>query len=209
MIIEIAQAIIIIFSFTQAMVEGFVFPNEIWALILNINYDRFCIECAHQLPWHYHSESYKRNGPYMRESILGHLLLGKDVNSSKRLGGVTYTPLMCACSCKRVDVSVVQFLIDNGANVNAFDVDGWTPLIIACQDHPSVVRLLIENGANVNDVDFDGMTALMYACLYQLHVVQLLIENGVNVNAIDGGWTALHYLCADQVPMRTMPRLEW
>uniref|UniRef100_A0A914MRL2 SH3 domain-containing protein n=1 Tax=Meloidogyne incognita TaxID=6306 RepID=A0A914MRL2_MELIC len=43
---------------------------------------------------------------------------------------------------------IVQFLVENGADVNALDVDGWTPLHCAasCGNLP-MIRLLIEYGA--------------------------------------------------------------
>jgi hypothetical protein len=66
------------------------------------------------------------------------------------------------------NLTVLSYLIDNGANVNIRSTDstslGWTPLMIASQhNHVKVVSLLIERGALVNEKDKFGSTALMLA----------------------------------------------
>ena len=168
------------------------FPNEIWSLILNINYEAFCIKCAHQLPWN-DSESYKRNSPYMRDSILGHLLLGHDVNEvihNRRLfledgWGRGCTTLFIAC---KYQPSAVGILIDNGADVN-FNSIYSSPIFIACSFQPSIVQLLIDKGANVNQQGGKGnITPLMLSCVIQPSLVGLFINAGAEVNAcnIDG-----------------------
>jgi ankyrin repeat protein len=57
----------------------------------------------------------------------------------------------------------VELLLDAGANVDATDDDGFTPLIIAANAEPpnlDILKLLIAAGANVNVIDKDGFTAL-------------------------------------------------
>jgi ankyrin repeat protein len=47
-------------------------------------------------------------------------------------------------------------LVRGGANVNAFDMDGWTALHYAAYyDHYSVLLLLLDAGANTFAVDVD------------------------------------------------------
>ena len=95
----------------------------------------------------------------------------------------------------------VRFLLDLGADVNASDKEGWTPLLLAAErGHPSVARILLDRGANVNaKCDCSGWldggwTALMIAII-QRHdeVVRLLLDKGAEVNAKNGntGETAL------------------
>lgn len=48
-------------------------------------------------------------------------------------------------------MEAVSLLVDRGANVNAKDKFGWTPLTLAAQEgHLDVVKLMIEKGADKN-----------------------------------------------------------
>ncbi len=113
----------------------------------------------------------------------------------------------------------VKKLIDKGANVNATDKDGKTPLMIASENgRKYICKLLIEKNAIINaktkiKSEYDGKyyntgpTALMYASQYNhKKICELLIEKGANIDLhIDGSktgikdaqyhhkWTALMY----------------
>lgn len=64
------------------------------------------------------------------------------------------------------DDGVINYLIDNGANINARDSGGRTPLMyVAISGRNDIVDLLIEKGANVNAQDNENKTALIYATL--------------------------------------------
>lgn len=101
------------------------------------------------------------------------------------------TALVLAASYGRTET--VQLLIENGANVNAREIDGKTALMMAASHgHTETAKLLIENGADINTKDEDGNTTLMWAAEENTETVQLLIENGANVNARNkNGKTAL------------------
>ena len=90
---------------------------------------------------------------------------------------------------------VVQLLLENGADVNAWDNVGQTALYWAARvGHVAVVQLLLENGADVNARNYGGQTVL-YKAATEGHgaVVRLLLEKGADVNARDNdGWTALY-----------------
>lgn len=59
-----------------------------------------------------------------------------------------------------------RVLIENGANVDAQDIDGVTPLMIAALDGcAETIKVLLDNKANVNKTDAKGRTALMHAVL--------------------------------------------
>lgn len=88
----------------------------------------------------------------------------------------------------------VKSLIDSGADVNAANQFGVTPLMFAAaKGHQKVVEYLVEQGADVHAADEHGMTALMLAAEKgRQGVVKTLIDHGAQVNATnDRGWTAI------------------
>ena len=98
------------------------------------------------------------------------------------------------------DVAVAKFLISRGANVNAENEKGWTPLhSVAAETTPTnrgdvaVVKLLVSAGANMNAKTNDGMTPLhMAANSGDIAVVKFLVSKGADVNAkTHGGTTPL------------------
>jgi Ankyrin repeats (3 copies)/Ankyrin repeats (many copies) len=77
------------------------------------------------------------------------------------------------------DGSVVQLLLEHGADINAQSQIGWTPLHVASFNGVlEVVRLLLEHGADVEAKDYSGKTALQIAA-EEGHdeVVELLREH--------------------------------
>jgi hypothetical protein len=88
-------------------------------------------------------------------------------------------------SIKGSKADYIRILISEGADVNAKDDWGWTPLIHAATTTPEIVTLLLKKGAKAKANK--GWTPLMKAAMYSStpEVVTLLIEAGADVNAKD------------------------
>ena len=82
---------------------------------------------------------------------------------------------------------IAELLIINGANVNAKDVGGRTPLLSAIRNgHKEVAELLVIKGADVNAKDDDGLSPLWSALkVGKKEIAKLLITKGANVNEKD------------------------
>lgn len=99
------------------------------------------------------------------------------------------------------DPSAALFAINAGANVNARNKLGDTPLLIAARNgRVNVLKVLLDNGAEINARDDRGETALMRASSNvavgdgpnDVKAVRLLIAGGADVNLKDNnGYTAL------------------
>ncbi len=107
---------------------------------------------------------------------------------------VGYTALNWAAM--RTQWDVVRYLVEIGANVNSFGLDGNTPLHSAANhDNVAIIGLLIKNGAVIDKKDNWGNTPLHIASRAgNEKVAKILIFQGAAVNAASNeGWTPLHY----------------
>lgn len=90
---------------------------------------------------------------------------------------------------------MVQKLLDSGANVNARNRDGATPLFVVADGRIDLAEMLLAKGANINASNEFGQTPLMWIIQgsRKEDVALWLISKGANVNArTSKGETALH-----------------
>lgn len=91
-------------------------------------------------------------------------------------------------ACRMDNHDKIRSLIARGADINAQDKDGHTPLTWAAWNRniEIVQRLIVDKNANVNAQNKIGYTPLLVAARRNnLAIVQLLVGKGANVNAQD------------------------
>jgi len=142
----------------------------------------------------------KGDTPLMRAVPRGHvdaaralLAAGADVNKITING---WTALGLAVSTGNADhaLALADMLLAAGADPNAKDSRGITPMTFACRDgRDKVVKLLLKYRADVNARSKAGQTALTYAAHEgRLECVKLLVAAGCDVNSVDNqGLSAL------------------
>jgi Ankyrin repeats (3 copies) len=100
-----------------------------------------------------------------------------DVNGADSVGNSTLN-----LEIHRRHTDVVEELLAAGANVNAPNNAGVTPLMTAVgfyTDNVQILQRLLDAGADINDQDKGGKTALMYAAQYRrTEAVRFLLAYG-------------------------------
>lgn len=97
------------------------------------------------------------------------------------------TPILLMALKKGYTV-IAGILINKGADVNAHDRMGVTPLLLVCgkklPDYKTIAEMLIKRGAYVNDRDSQGFTPLLLSLSGGAsEVAELLIERGADIFA--------------------------
>lgn len=95
------------------------------------------------------------------------------------------------------DVTRMQALIADGADVNELDPNGDAPLVMAAYlGHTEIVRLLLAAGADVTAVDPGMKATALHAAAYagRTDAARLLIDAGIDIDkqGPKNGYTALH-----------------
>jgi ankyrin repeat protein len=113
----------------------------------------------------------------------------------------------------RNDERPARLLLGAGADLNARDLNGITPLQWAIvSGSEKVARVLLEQGADVNNIDKYNNTALLSALTAHRHdILDMLLDYGISLKGlyVKGG-TILHEIAssADIESMKILQRLD-
>jgi ankyrin repeat protein len=114
-------------------------------------------------------------------------------------------------------LEVARLLLDNGANPNAVNKDGETPLNLVprgtynSQEHGvSITRLFLERGVDVNARSKANVTPLHSAAFKgSLEITRVLLDHDANANAeVEWGETALHLVSRCEYDRGANPIVE-
>ncbi|XP_055848926.1 putative ankyrin repeat protein RF_0381 [Episyrphus balteatus] len=135
----------------------------------------------------------------LKNNEITELLLneGSRVNRKRNKRMPSNTPLHLAI--ENGDLKLTEMLLDNGADINANNVNGLSPLVLAIsKKKEEIIDLIIRKRSDcINDRCKEGICPLHAAAEHGLsHVIQKLLQNGANVDVKTAAeCTALQYVC--------------
>ena len=108
---------------------------------------------------------------------------GALVINQRNKGGATSLHI----ACREGNFEIAKTLIDNGANVNIADNEGWTPLMRASlAGNKEIVEILLKNGAKANLLNSLNEGALIHATTSRcIKCIEQIIENGDLIKNMD------------------------
>lgn len=96
-----------------------------------------------------------------------------------------FTPLILAAYNEQAEI--VDFLIQQGADVNTRDAAGNTALMGVCfKGYKEIAKKLIDDGADVNVRNSNGAPALTFAATFgHLQIAEWLLQKGADISLRD------------------------
>lgn len=121
-------------------------------------------------------------------------------DQARQYNGVLFNALHAAASGGNEDI--INFLLEQGFNINTQTPDGWTPLFIAARDgNAEAAKLLVYRGADLNLQTDRGASALLMVLTQpfstekeRVDLLAYLLRRGANPNLSDKqGFSPLYY----------------
>jgi len=123
--------------------------------------------------------------------------MGADVKVKEYISSNDYNISVLHTACLKDDLATVKMLVENGAEVDAIDGKGRTPLFDACAvGNVNIVKYLFESGASIIYREpVKGAYPIHEACYWDnTDVVKYLLGVGMNKNLKDfAGQTPFKY----------------
>lgn len=137
----------------------------------------------------------------------------EDINERHLGPGLTVLHMACGFGYPRI----VEFLIQQKAEINATTYFDFTPLHYACVlNNYEIVKMLVDNGAYINHINHEKKTPISYCFCYvpcksrlfkgtetayinnKFNIIKLLIANKANINVVDnlGNNVLGNFLCS-------------
>lgn len=115
---------------------------------------------------------------------------GLDINTIYPSGDTLLTFFI-----ERKDEKNVELLLLFGADPNARNEEGYTPLTLACcqvHQNAKIAKMLLKHGADVNMPTEDGLLPLRFAMAnFNVEIATILLEHGADINAKSQGTNVL------------------
>ena len=107
-----------------------------------------------------------------------------DVNVCGKDGMTPLHIVCCSEKSQHAHFKIAKVLVSHGANVNAQDTCGSTPLLLACHSNQiEMVEFLLASGCDANIPDHEGRTPFSVAC--QMATDQWYFWNSEYMNTLD------------------------
>jgi FOG: Ankyrin repeat len=113
-------------------------------------------------------------------------LVDNGANLNQRCSDSSYDPPPLS-SASGLNITLVKYFIEKGADVNGKSTDGETPLHTASVfGHLEIIKYLLEKGSEINNKNKSGITPLHNAASFgHYEAVKYLIDKGADINAIN------------------------
>lgn len=124
----------------------------------------------------------KKGMDFNTEEVEEWVMSGNDINQCMENGKT----LLLYLSALHDDTEAINFLINNGAEIQTHCTPRYEALFVAVKENNSVpvIETLINNNANIVDTDEDGNTALILAAAYNTNpqIINTLLEYGLKID---------------------------
>ena len=139
---------------------------------------------------HYFGSTAIAQALYKSHTATAKVLLERGADANARYNESSKSTLLHVVarhSSWEAQIPNIDLLLEKGADLEAKDDDGQTPLVVGIQSQGfETVRYLLERGADLEARDRHGQTPLMVAIQKDiLETVNLLLEKGANLEARD------------------------